>query len=174
MLKDLRRYFYLALLVLTLTFVLFAAMNAQSISSIDIKIIEPSTEYRDKSVLGFGKKEVLPDYRVKLRTTSNRWIELGIKPNRSAVEWLTFPVKDNLPLRNAQEIQLFDADKLEDDLLDRVQIGSEVTSSQHYQYRLHTEYRFETGLQWFFGTALGKAIAAGITLAIIIVVVSNL
>jgi hypothetical protein len=172
-LRDLRRYFVYFSLLLVLVFVVLSAMHAKSVTAIDIKVKDPATEYRDKSLLGLGKDNVLPDYKLKLRTTDGGWTGLGVKPNQTAAQWLSFPVRDNVPLRSALEIELYDSDKFNSDLLDRVQIGGTDISSQKYQYHLHTEYRFETGLLWFFNTALGKAIAGGITIAIIIVIVAN-
>lgn len=165
--RQIKLYCFIFLGVLLIFFIALSAMNSQGITAIKIKLKDGVEEVRDRTLLGVDNTRALPDYQLKLNT-SDGWKELGTKRNTSAVQWLEYPVKQATPLRSAIELQIIEDDRIKYDVLEQVQIPGESFSGRRFEYELVTERSFEAGMRWFFDTPFGKAIAAGIAIAVII------
>lgn len=163
-------------LLLIAAFLYGSFANSQIVTAVKIKLKPGQTEPQDKTfaMLGsLGKEHVLPDYRVKLVVQGNLLkTDLGIKQDTSAANGLEFPVSAVVPLKKLQEVVILEADKVEDDELDRVQPGSATSvSGKLYDVEIVTERSLEAGLDWFFDTSIGRTIAAIATLAVLIFLV---
>ena len=145
--------------------------NSLVVKSVAIRIKDGVKEHTDHKVFGFGAEHHLPDYRVKLHV-SRRFltIDLGTKLNASATNWLAYPVNDIVPIRRLQEVIIIEDDKVENDLLDRIQGSDPEMAGKDFQCRLTTERSFDAGLNWFFATPVGKAVAAGIVVGVVLLI----
>lgn len=174
MFKKARKIGFLSIIAFCAVFLVIAGLNSDTIISVKVTLNKGVKEVKDHSLLGIGKAHAKPDYRLKIRM-DRKMIDCGTMLNTSAVDGITFPVKAMVPIKKASEILLIEDDKLENDLLERVLIDGTIIDGQKYRFEIETDYRFETGLQWFFlETAVGKAIAFGITIGVVIVIVTSL
>lgn len=132
--KKVVRNVLLGLALLLIAVFLYGSFaNSTVVTAVRIKLKAGAAEPQDKTfaMLGsLGKDHVLPDYRVKLVVQGDFLkTDLGTKPDTSAANGLEFPVSEVVPLKKLQEVVILEADKVEDDVLDRVQPGSASTVS---------------------------------------------
>jgi hypothetical protein len=169
--NKLRPILIAAVVLLAALFLGLSWKNSAVITGVSIRIKEGVREHTDHKLLGIGAEHHLPDYRVKIRVNRRFLnIDLGTKLNTSATNWLDYPVNDIVPARNLQEIIIVEDDKVESDMLDRIQAG-ELLEGTSFQARLTGERSFDAGMKWFFDTPFGKAAFAGIVLGIVLLVV---
>jgi hypothetical protein len=156
-------------------FLFLSWRNSVVVTAVSIQVRDGIKEHTDHTLLGIGAEHHLPDYRVKLRVNRRLLaMDLGTKLNTSATNWLEYPVQDIVPLRRIQEVIIIEDDKVENDTLERLQIaGTEATGTQ-FLCRLTTTRSFEAGMNWFFATPVGKAVAAGIVIGLVVLVGSLL
>ena len=156
-------------------FLILSWSNSLVVTAVAIRVKDGVKEHTDHTVLGFGAEHHLPDYRVKLHV-SRRFlaIDLGTKLNTSATNWLTYPVNDVVPIRRLQEVIIIEDDKVENDVLDRIQGSDLEMTGKDFQCRLTTARSFDAGMSWFFDTPVGKAVAVGIVLGVILLICGRL
>lgn len=65
---------------------------------------------------------------------------------------------------------IIEEDKVESDMLDRIQISGESLEGTSFHARLAGERSFDAGMKWFFETPFGKAVSAGIAIGIILLI----
>lgn len=159
----------IGLLAFPACFVIGALVNSTSLTSITVTLKAGGVEHKDPSVMGIGKDETNPDYRLKIRV-DDQWIDLGTFSNRKIGNGITFPLKTHVPERRIAEVLLLDNDKIEDDVLEQQPIIGQSVVGDHYRFTLHSQFDIQSGFDWFFATPLGKLIAAGITIAVVIVI----
>jgi hypothetical protein len=163
-----------ALLILLFSaFVLGCLLNAEAIKEVRVRLKPGAEEPGDHHLLGIGDRDKLPDYSLRIRTR-NRWAAAGTQLNTTAANWLVFPVKAALPLRHALELQLVEEDKLENDVLEQLPLTAMTITGKQFEFQIGTERSFESGMEWFFDTPIGKAISLGITIAVIAVILALL
>ena len=152
-------------------FVFMAWQNSLALTAVSIRVKEGVQEHTDHSIGVIGSEHRLPDYKVKIRIARRLLaVDLGTRLNTSATNWINFPINDLVPLRKLQEVIIVEDDRAEDDVLARIQGTGTDWSGSEFACRLSTFRSFETGMDWFFDTALGKAIVTAIVLAIILVI----
>lgn len=165
----------IAIVLLAALFLVLSWNNALVVTAVSIRIKDGVKEHTDHTLLGIGAEHHPPDYRVKLHV-SRRFLamDLGTKMNTSATNWLVYPVNDVVPLRRVQELVIIEDDKLENDILDRIQGANLEMAGKDFQCRLTAERSFDAGMNWFFATPLGKAVAAGIVIGLALLIGSLL
>lgn len=160
----------LAVVLLAALFLALSWKNSAVITGVSIRIKEGVHEHTDHKLLSIGAEHHLPDYKVKIRVNRRFLnIDLGTKLNTSATNWLDYPVNDIVPARNLQEIIIVEDDKVESDMLDRIQAGEPLEGSS-FRARLTGERSFDAGMKWFFDTPFGKAVSTGIAVGIILLI----
>ncbi len=157
--------------ILAVVFLVLSAVHSEGVDSVVVTFVGPGDEARDKAILGFGKEDVQPDYRLDVIHSQGSH-RCGTVLNRSAADGITFVVADDVPLGLVQELVLIEDDKLQDDTVARVQLAGKSASANGYRFDVATSRNFKVGLDWFFSTAVGRAISAGITIGIIVVIVA--
>jgi len=157
--------------VLALVFLVLSAINSEGIDSVTVTFVGPGDEVRDNVVLGIGKEDERPDYRLDIVHGQGRH-RCGTVLNRSAAEGITFTVADDISISRVQELVLVEDDKLQDDTVARVQPSGETISAGGYRFDVTTSRSFKVGLDWFFSTEVGKAISLGITIGIVVVILA--
>ena len=115
-------------------------------------------------------KSVLPDYQLIVALIDGGQISLGQKPNTSAVGGLTWQVANSLSVADVSRIRLEDVDVAVSDTIAEVQIRDGVVTENGYQFEFGVERSMLVGIQSFFKTPIGAAIAAGFGIAIVIMV----
>jgi hypothetical protein len=169
--NHLRLILILAVVLLAALFLALSWKNSAVVTVVSIRIKEGVREHTDHTLMGFGAEHHLPDYKVKIRVNRRFLnIDLGTKLNTSATNWLDYPVNDIVPARNLQEIMVIEEDKVESDMLDRIQVAGETLEGSNFQARLTGDRSFDAGMKWFFDTPFGKAVSAGIAVGIILLI----
>lgn len=161
----------LLLAALACIFAIASFVNSSVITSV-LVTFEGEEEPRDVT-LRRASEERLPDYRVDLVARGDRHA-LGVQPNTSAADGITFHVARPVPRRALQEIVLIEDDPLSNDVLARVQGQADELAANGYRFTLSVGRSLDGGLIWFFDTPIGKAILWGIGVAVLIVVLSLL
>lgn len=160
-----------AIILLAGLFIVLSWRNSLMLQSVSICIKEGVKENFEPPALGFNAPHQLPDYRVKLKLSGKFLaVDLGTKLDTSATNWLEYPVSDVVPVRRLQEVIVIEEDKLASDILERVQGSGPEMEGANFKYRLATARSFEVGLNWFFSTTLGKAIAIGIVIGLVLLI----
>jgi hypothetical protein len=163
-----------ALIFLCAVFLVLSWHNSIALTSVSIHLKEGVKEHMDHTLLTLGAEHRLPDYKVQLRV-SRKFLarDLGTKLNTSATNWLEYPVTDHVPFRQVQEVVIIEDDKVENDLLERMQVTGTEMQGAIFRYRLTTNRSFDVGMEWFFDTPVGKAVTAGIVIGIAYLIISK-
>ena len=149
----------------------YAAMNCQALTEMSVQLQPGAVEHRDKSFLGIGSKEVLPDYEIIIVGAGSRRWNLGFKKDTSAAEPIVFPVADPIPLRYVQTIIVRDKDMIDSDTLDTAGFEGPRFETARFRYTARTRPTFQAAMRYFFDTPLGIAISAGIVIGIAVTIV---
>ena len=153
--------------------VALAVMRSNGLTSVTVTALDPQAEPRDHDLPLVKQKEALPDYRVTVILNDGEWVKLGTKPDTSAAEGLTWQLSEPVSLAAITSVRLDDVDKVVSDTIAEVEFGSGVpVEEKGYRFEFTAERSFAVGVQSFFGTPVGQAIAVGLCLAILAVVLS--
>lgn len=171
--KRLRPIFLACAGIIGAVFLFFSWRNSTVVTQVSIRLKSGVKEHLDHSLLKIGEAHRLPDYKVKLRVTRKFLaLDLGTKLDTSATNWIAFPVAEVVPARHLQEILIVEDDKIESDLLERIQPIDGKLEGSSFDIQLTTERSFEAGLNWFFNTPPGKALSVGIVIAVVLILLS--
>jgi hypothetical protein len=159
--------------LLAALFLSLAWRNSVALTSVSIRVKDGVKEHMDHTLLGLGAEHRLPDYKVQLRINHRMFpANLGTKLNTSATNWLHYAVNDLVPLRTVQEVVIVEEDKMENDVLERIQVTDREIEGADFRVRLATTRSFEIGMNWFFKTPMGKAVSIGIAVGIVAFIIS--
>lgn len=165
-------YGLLALLIITL--VVLSIVNSKSLSVVSIKLKDGQVEHMDRSIPFVTKKgEELPDYRVSY-LLDEQWHTVGTALNKSAKDWISFPISDPPNLTLVQGIRVTDMDVAQHDNLEEVQLLDVAPQGSMFEYEIETTKSFKSGMWWFAATPLGVAIFGAIGVAVFLVVLSHI
>jgi hypothetical protein len=159
--------------VFSITSLIIIIYGARALDSIDVSFTGTGKEHADKYVPGVNKNEKAPDYALSVITQEGIEV-IGVKANQfigSGVS--TFLSLKNIPIHHITEIQFEDDDPLENDLLERVAFKQGEIQGKEYRFTVKTQWSLIAGLTFFWSTALGKAILLGITVGVVVIVISN-
>ncbi|MDF3129972.1 hypothetical protein P0Y35_12260 [Kiritimatiellaeota bacterium B1221] len=113
-----------------------------------------------------------PDYLLEIRV-KNEWKSLGSKSNTfSAPAAITFSPQKRFPVRSIEEVRLMDQDSVENDFLLSMGYQKGTYRVGDYAFTLETGPSLMAGITYFWQTAIGKALLAGITLCVVILILS--
>ena len=140
-------------------------MHSQSLDSVTVTLSEGGEEYHDKTLLGIGQADVLPDYWLRAKTTGGV-VNLGSYANRLVGEGLSFTPQQTLPAREIVGFELLDKDTFGSDVLEAFPYESDRLVGVDYTLEIDKGLSLESGFAWFFMTPIGLAILAGLILGI--------
>ena len=144
------------ILVVVVVSIALSFFNSQAISSITVTALHEGKEPRDATLMGVGKEQSLPDYRLEVIDRNDAAFDLGTIPNQSAVAGLTWKCKETIPRHIAVAVRLIDADPLEPDIVEKVAITEPTMASDNYRYQVHYTRSFRVGTIYFlFSTPVG-------------------
>ncbi|MCI5211300.1 MAG: hypothetical protein D3910_21520, partial [Candidatus Electrothrix sp. ATG2] len=132
--------------------------GSEAIETMTVSYIGEGKEHSDKYIPGINREERAPDYGIRVRT-HNGWKTIGVKQNTFIGDKnITFHPSGIFPVRLVYEIEIFDQDKIENDILDRVPFSQGIINGQNYRFATTTTKSLEAGLVYFGETRLGKGI----------------
>lgn len=173
LIRHLRMLWYAVLCILLLLLLVLSVMNGETLKAVEIRLLPDQADYNDRRIPLLTKgADYLPDYQLQYQL-GDHWNNIGTIPNKSAKDWLTYDLAVE-PCRSlVQRVRVVEDDPLEDDLLDEVALLPSTAQGTMFEFRFHSGYSFKAGLDWFFDTPIGKAIAVGISIAIALLVLSK-
>ena len=146
-----------------------AAIRSVGLTQVTITALDKDLEPRDHNLPFIKQKDALPDYQITVNTTHSR-TSLGTKPNESAAGGLTWQLPNPIPTTDIISVRLDDKDKIVSDAIAEIQITDETVTAGNYQFEFVTERTFSVGIQSFFRTPIGIAIATAFTIAILFLI----
>ncbi|WP_040351835.1 hypothetical protein [Blastopirellula marina] len=146
-----------------------AAVRSVGLTQVTVTALDQKAEPRDHLIPLVKQTEALPDYRIVINTTTGRRINLGARPNQSAIDGLTWRLSDPISIDEIASIRLEDQDKLVSDAIVEVQLSSEAVTAGNYKFEFLTERSLAVGFQSFFKTPVGIAIGTAFTLAVLLI-----
>ena len=152
--------------------IVLSIFQSVAITDITVTAIDPLAEPKDHGVPFLKQVEALPDYELRLRLRHGGTVNLGAKPNSSAAGGLTWHLYQPVSVRGVSTIRLQEQDKLISDALAEVEYSDAPITQNGYRFAFVTERSYATGLETFFDLPIGKAIAAGFTIAIFLLILS--
>ena len=149
-----------------------AAVRSNGLVSVKVTALAAVAEPRDHGVPLLKQNDALPDYEIIVVLTSGQTINLGAKPNESAINGLTWTLNDPVSISEVVGVRLQDQDKLVSDALTEVQITDDVATSGNYRFEFKTERSASVGVKAFFLTPIGLAISAAFFVGVLIMIVT--
>ena len=166
--KPLKKYSLYILLGFLVIFVVSVIFGGKSLKSITVTYTGAGKEHQDKYVPGVNSDEKAPDYGLDVRF-DDEWKLLGLFSNTFiSSNSISFTPHKQLPVRLIEEIRLFDDDPLENDILEVHTIKEGTIQGDNYSFEVEYGYSLLTGIQYFWHTAIGKAVLVGITICVVL------
>jgi len=153
--------------------VLMAIGRSWSLVSVTVTALDPSKEPSDHDIPLFRRREALPDYELSLIDDRGHVRYLGVKPDESAAAGLTWRLDAPVSVSQIAAVRLREKEMLVSDSIAEVQIVEPPVESNGYRFSFVTERSFGAGLQAFFATPIGIAIAVGFSIAVILIVIAS-
>ena len=134
--------------------------------------LNANAEPRDHDLPLLKKQEALPDYEIIVLLHDGHRINLGSKPDKSAINGLDWTLNKPVSITDIATVRLQDQDKVVSDAIAEVQITDQPVNEGNYRFEFHTERLVSVGVQAFFQTPIGKAIAAAFLVAVLLMLAS--
>ena len=154
--------------------ILLAALRSRGLTAVKVTALDGFPEPRDHNLPLVKQKEALPDYELFLMLHSGRQIYLGANPDTSAARGLVWQVSDPVSLADITAVRLREQDQLVSDALAEVQIAGPTATAAGYRFDFSSERSLAVGIQSFFATPIGLAIATGFAIAVVVLIVGKL
>ena len=152
--------------------VVIAAVRSTGLTQITITALDQELEPRDHELPFVKQKESLPDYEVTVLLTNGDRLRLGAKPDASAADGLTWHLADPVSVVDVATVRLQEQDKFIGDAIAEVQILGDSVTEGNYRFDFTTARSTSVGVSSFFATPIGKAIAAGFCIAVLLMLLS--
>ncbi len=157
----------LGLAVVAVVVITVAYSFGERLSTIRVTYTGAGDEVRDAKIPLRDKAERLPDYRLELICqTKGFWIFNQMKygcgpiPNRSAAEPIDFTFAGDVARDKVQQINLFEDDPIDDDLVASVQVSQAMEEADGYLFELETERSLRFGFERIWRGNFGFAVLA--------------
>ena len=152
--------------------VALSAFQSVAVTDITVTALEPDAEPKDHNLPFIKQHDALPDYELHLILRRGGSLRLGAKPNSSAADGLTWHLYNPVSVNRISTIRLREQDKIISDAIAEIEFADRSVTQNGYKFDFATERSFSTGVEAFFELPIGKAIAAGFTIAILLLILS--
>ena len=154
--------------------VVIAILRSEGLSQVTVTALEADAEPRDHGIPLIKQKDALPDYELRINLSSGESVKLGARPNTSAVKGLTWTLNEPVSVSDIVSVRLQEQDKLVSDVVAEVELTRDSVSVDNYRFDFTTAHSLSVGVQSFFRTPIGLAIAGAFFVAILITLAPNL
>jgi len=113
--------------------------HGREIASIQIRLLDPATEDRDRKLAVIENSE-LPDYQLLL-TTAGSLEKTAIRHNRSAAEWLEFQVTEPFVLSRLQKLTIVNKQLLTSKELESIENPENRRTGDLFEYRFINRWK---------------------------------
>jgi hypothetical protein len=144
-----------------------AISKSNGLVEVTVTAIDPANEPKDVKVPLANASDALPDYELTLIDDLGSAWHLGVKPNESAADGLTWRLAAPVSVSQIASIRLREKDLIVSENLAEVHVQGAAVESKGYRFEFETERSFGVGVQAFFRTPVGIAIVVGFLLAVL-------
>jgi hypothetical protein len=134
---------------------------------VTVTALDPLAEPRDHTLPLIKKREAMPDYQLVVKLNRGERIKLGVRPDASAADGLTWALSDPVAVADIASIRLEDEDQLLSDAVAEVQMTGDVVEAGSYRFAFETEQSVSVGIHSFFQTPMGRTIILAFVSAVI-------
>lgn len=152
--------------------VALATMRCSGLVTIKVTALDAAAEPRDHNIPFLKQKEALPDYELALLLHDGRKVHLGSKPDTSAADGLVWQIANPVSVLDIAAVRLREQDKVVSDAIAEVQITGNTVTENGYRFDFTQQRSVAVGVESFFGTPIGKAVATGFCIAALVLVLS--
>ncbi|WP_417388895.1 hypothetical protein [Gimesia sp.] len=152
--------------------VVIAATQSEGLKEVKVTALDAAAEPRDHDIPLIRQQEALPDYELLIITRQRIGYKLETKPDTSATEGLVWKLKKPIGIHDIVGIRLQDQDKLLSDALVEVPFSRDPVVADNYRFEFQTVYSAQVGLESFFQTPIGLAIAFAFVIAVLLILVN--
>ena len=149
-----------------------AGVRSKGLVQVTVTVLDKASEPRDHKIPLIKQKESLPDYEILVNLNNGQQVSLGAKPDTSAADGLTWSLSDPVSLAEIASVRLQEQDKVVSDAIAEVQVTGEPVTQKGYRFDFRCERSASVGIRSFFSTPIGKAIAAGFCIAVLLMLLS--
>ncbi|MDB4494281.1 hypothetical protein OAM37_00610 [bacterium] len=168
------QFFCLAIILISVISCIAIAVNRSTgLTNITITALDKDAEPRDHDIPFLKQKEALPDYQISLHTIDQAWIDLGVKPNESAIDGLSWQLPDPISTAEIISVRLTEQDKMIPDSVAEVQLTGNTITNGNYKFTFTTERSFAVGVRSFFKTPIGIAILVAFGIAALVFMIRS-
>ena len=160
------------LVISVVSCVVLAVVRSEGLTQVKVTALDADKEPRDHSLPLIKQKDVLPDYEILVMTQDGFKTNLGAKPNTSAVVGLEWTLNDPISVTEITSIRLQDQDKVISDAIAEVQLRDKSVVAGNYRFDFKTQRSMAVGVQSFFKSPIGLAIAGAFLIAVILILIS--
>ena len=129
--------------ILTLLIILIIGtywFYGRQVDTIDIKIIDATTEFKDKPLSKLLHKQ-LPDYQIIIDADSQK-IKTNTHHNSSARDWLSFTPKNSVYASDIKTLTIINEQILKDQILEVLQNPVGMGRGQYFEYHIRKKWDF--------------------------------
>lgn len=162
----------LAIVVSVLACVVLALGKSNGLVAVTVTALDPANEPKDVKVPLANPDDALPDYELTLIDDFGGAGHLGVKPNESAAAGLTWKLAAPVSVSQIASIRLREKDLVVSENLAEVHVQGNSVESKGYRFDFETERSLGVGVQAFFRTPVGIAIASGFFVAVVALVLA--
>ena len=155
-----------------LSCVFIAITRSEGLTQVIVTALDENREPRDHNIPFVFRKESLPDYEIIVLKHNGTKQHLGAMRDKSAISGLTWNLNDPICTKEIATVRLQDQDKIFSDALVEVQFNGNTVNEDNYSFQFVTERSFTVGVNAFFSTPIGNAIAAGFCIAVLVIIIS--
>jgi hypothetical protein len=161
-------------IVSVLACVAMAISRSRGLTAVTVTALDPTAEPADPSIPLIQKREALPDYELAVIRDNGRVRYLGVKPDESAASGLTWRLSDPVSISQIATVRLREKDKLVSDALAEVHVADAPVDANGYRFVFETKRSIGVGVQAFFATPIGIAIALAFGLAVLLIILASI
>jgi hypothetical protein len=151
--------------VVAVVVLMLANAYGEKLTAIRVTYVGKGEEMRDAKIPLRDHKEQLPDYRLEVICETDgvfiteRKYEFGPIPDRSAEEPLEFTFAADVSRDKVLQINLFESDPLEDDVVTSVQVSEKAEEeADEYRFELVTQKSLRFGFERIWEGKFGAAV----------------
>ncbi len=152
--------------VMAIVVLILATAFGEKLSAIRVTYVGQGDEVRDAKIPLLDKKELLPDYRLKVFCETDGLIftrkkyQCGPIPNRSAEQAIDFTFAGETTRDRVLQIDLLESDPVKDDLVASVQVTGSSQEAGGYRFELVTQKSLRFGFERIWKGEFGLAVVA--------------
>ena len=149
-----------------------AAVRSTGLTQVSVTALDPKAEPRDHNIPFIKQKDALPDYQLVIYLSDGDQRDLGTKPNKLAADGLHWTLNEPVSVAEISGVRLYDQDKVISDAITEVQVTGDTVTADNYRCEFTTERSTTVGVQSFYSSPIGKAIAGAFCIAILLILAS--